>query len=207
MNESNVKCVHLDQVVPYGLGDLAAEESRAFERHLETCPDCRREWERFPESVEPLLAAAPRAEPPAHLLDDLMARVRGKRPAEGLSVQPWRRWSSNAPASGLLFVGAAESAWEPTSIPGIESRRLFADPASDRTTMLVRMAPGTAYPGHRHAGFEECYVLEGDLTVGERVMRTGDYQYAPPGTVHPVQSTEGGCVLLLSSSLSDEMVG
>jgi quercetin dioxygenase-like cupin family protein len=70
--------------------------------------------------------------------------------------------------------------------------------------MLVRMAPGTSFPAHVHNGPEECFVLQGDLTIGPATMATGDYQYAPPGSSHPVQSTRGGCVLLLTSSLSDE---
>ena len=66
------------------------------------------------------------------------------------------------------------------------------------------MAPGTSYPGHRHAGVEECYVLEGDLRVGDLVMRAGDYQRAAIGSVHGVQSTEGGCLLLVLMSDRDE---
>ena len=74
-------------------------------------------------------------------------------------------------------------------------------------TMLIRMAPGTAYPAHRHGGAEECYVLEGDLHVGDDiVMHAGDYQRAEAGSTHPVQSTRGGCLLLLTSSLRDELV-
>jgi quercetin dioxygenase-like cupin family protein len=71
--------------------------------------------------------------------------------------------------------------------------------------MLVRMAPGSEYPGHRHAGAEECYVLQGDIWVGDVHMRRGDYQRAPAGSRHPVQTTDEGCVLLLVSSLSDEI--
>ena len=29
--------------------------------------------------------------------------------------------------------------------------------------MLVRLAPGAAYPPHRHAGVEELHLLEGEL--------------------------------------------
>jgi len=37
-------------------------------------------------------------------------------------------------------------------------------------------------------------------------MRAGDYQRAETGSTHPVQSTRGGCLLLLTSSLRDELV-
>jgi hypothetical protein len=48
-------------------------------------------------------------------------------------------------------------------------------------------------------------VLQGDIWVGDVHMRRGDYQRAPAGRRHPVQTTDEGCVLLLVSSLSDEI--
>ena len=105
----------------------------------------------------------------------------------------------------LAFV-AAEGPWEATAVPGIEARKLFVDEPNDRVTMLVRMAPGAAYPSHRHAGPEECYVLQGDLRTGDVVQHAGEYQRAAMGSVHPSQSTEGGCVLLIVSSLHDTLL-
>ena len=87
------------------------------------------------------------------------------------------------------------------------ARRLFVDDTSGRVTMMVRMAAGTSYPSHRHGGFEECFVLEGDLQVGSEMLHAGDYQRASAGSVHGVQSTERGCLLLLSSSPGDELLG
>jgi len=78
---------------------------------------------------------------------------------------------------------------------------------AQRDAMLVRMAPGTSYPRHVHAGPEECFVLEGDLAVGDGLrLVAGDYQRMESGSRHPDQSTEGGCLLLLISSLNDELV-
>lgn len=74
-------------------------------------------------------------------------------------------------------------------------------------TFLARMAPGSSYPSHRHGGPEECYVLKGDLDVGHRKMRAGDFERAEPGSVHARETTEEGCLLLIVSSLRDEMLG
>jgi anti-sigma factor ChrR (cupin superfamily) len=68
------------------------------------------------------------------------------------------------------------------------------------------MDAGSSYPRHVHNGAEECLVLEGDIRMGDAVLHAGDYQYAPPDTLHGVQSTEKGCLLLITSSLSDELV-
>jgi anti-sigma factor ChrR (cupin superfamily) len=73
--------------------------------------------------------------------------------------------------------------------------------------MLVRMDPGSSYPGHLHAGVEECFVLEGELRVGEEVLRRGDYQRADEGSEHGIQWTEKGCLLLIVSSQDDELTG
>src|SRR4029077_15255305 len=110
--------------------------------------------------------------------------------------------------AGFAPLAAAATPFEPTSIEGIDVRRLFVDEGADRVTMLIRMAPGTAYPAHRHGGVEECFVLEGDLEIGEEFeMNAGDYQRMDGGSAHPLQSTRGGCLLLLSSSRHDELLG
>jgi anti-sigma factor ChrR (cupin superfamily) len=119
-------------------------------------------------------------------------------------VDPWKTWTPDPAGARPLIVRSSESAWEPTSVPGIQAKRLAVDVEHDRVTMLVRMAPGSAFPGHRHAGAEECYVLSGDLRFDEQVMRAGDYQLCPAGSSHSVQSTVEGCLLLLVSSRHDE---
>jgi quercetin dioxygenase-like cupin family protein len=42
--------------------------------------------------------------------------------------------------------------------------------------------------------------------VGDLVLRTGDYQCVPAGSVHGVQSTASGCLLLIVSSMHDELI-
>lgn len=66
--------------------------------------------------------------------------------------------------------------------------------------------PGTAYPCHVHDGPEECYVHRGELCVAGETLRAGDYQRAAPGSLYVVQSTENGCLLLIVSSMTDELV-
>lgn len=125
--------------------------------------------------------------------------------------RPWRV-AERAPelaVQGLTTVHAGahgHDGFELTGIEGIETRTLFVDSARRRASMMVRMAPGTAYPAHRHAALEECFVVEGDLRVGERLLRAGDYQVAAQDSVHAVQSTEKGCLLFVVSSQDDELV-
>ncbi|HVR73044.1 MAG TPA: cupin domain-containing protein [Planctomycetota bacterium] len=110
------------------------------------------------------------------------------------------------PHSQITLRRAGEGDWEPTAAPGVSVKPLHVDSARRYVTMLVRMEPGSAYPDHLHAGAEECYVLQGDLRVGDETLRAGDYQHAPAGSEHEIQSTREGCLLLIVSSQDDKLV-
>ena len=144
--------------------------------------------------------AAPPVAPPPRVRERLVELV--SREAQ----QPWRQWQGEA-GPAVQVVRGDEGPWLPAGAAGVSTRRLFVDAAADRVTMLIRMAPGSSYPRHRHGGAEECFVLEGDLHVGGTVMRAGDYQRADASTVHEVQSTDRGCLLLIHSSQHDEILG
>jgi anti-sigma factor ChrR (cupin superfamily) len=194
-----------DRATVYVLESMAAHEIPDYEAHLAVCATCRSEVRALRDVFRGIAALAPAAVPHPALKSRLLDRIRAEQPA-GAAVQSWRSWKPDRIAGGLTFVGADEGDWARTGVAGVEARRLFVDEKNDRVTMLVRMAAGTAYPSHRHAGFEECYVLEGDLLVGSRRMRAGDYQRAEGGSVHGVQSTEGGCLLFIVSSMHDELL-
>ncbi len=121
-------------------------------------------------------------------------------------VQLWKSWASTQAPADLLIQRKEVGAWEQTGVAGVEVKQLFVDQARNYVTMLVRMAPGASYPSHRHGGFEECYVLEGDLAVGDTVLFSGDYQRAEGGSVHGLQSTQNGCLLFIVSSQYDELL-
>ena len=205
---SSGTCNWVEQAAPYSLGELGAGEEEAFERHLKACAICQEQLVGIEGALEALALSAPEVEPPAHLWPRLEQRIQGQSRsprATGSPVpgEPWQLWAAD-PAGSSVLVNSDQGAWEATSIEGIQARKLFVDAENDRVTMLVRMRAGTAFPGHRHAGPEECYVLSGDLRFDEHVMRAGDYQFCPAGSSHSIQSTAEGCLLLLVSSQHDE---
>ena len=61
---------------------------------------------------------------------------------------------------------------------------LYFEPETGSRTALVRLAPNTAFPPHRHRGIEDVYMLEGEMWVGEVQMRPGDYCRTPEGSDH-----------------------
>lgn len=197
----------------YLAGALTPKEAEDVEqRLLEGDDELRAAVLDLDPAARALFESSPSTPVPPDVRDALLAKVAKLAESSSDSIeytpsnpQVWKQWDDDTADISLLIRRAGDAAWEPTGIDGIESRPLFVDRERDQTTMMVRMAPGTAYPRHLHAGPEECFVLEGDLRVGNEVLRAGDYQRAAAGSHHPVQSTEGGCLLLLVSSLSDEL--
>jgi len=202
----------------HAAGALPPEEARAFEEHALSCASCAAELAALRETAARLaMAAAKDAPEPA---PGLKERVLDRIGAQGSAAperkttpdpdtQVWKRWSreTGEGSEGFHILRAGEGPWEPTARPGVHVKPLSVDPARRYVTMLVRMDPGSSYPGHLHAGVEECFVLEGELRVGEEVLRRGDYQRAEEGSEHGVQWTEKGCLLLIVSSQDDELTG
>ncbi len=187
-----------DRALEFVLRNMPAQESERYARHLDECPQCRREVADSTRVVGELSQAVPESTPSPAVWQEIRRRIHAK-------AQPWKTWKADS-ASGLTFVPSDAGDWEETDVEGISVRRLFVDRARESVTMLVRMKPGSSYPRHRHNGPEECFVLEGDLEVGGTRMRAGDYQRAEVGSLHAVQSTEDGCLLLIVSSLGDELI-
>ena len=94
-----------------------------------------------------------------------------------------------------------QKAWQPLiengkHYEGISVISLHHDLAKGRsTTILLKFEPGAGYPYHDHPGGEEIFVLQGEATLEEVTLSTGDYLYTPPGFKHSVTS-KTGCVLL-----------
>ncbi len=169
------------------------------------CDECHAELERLGVVVTSLSEAIPPVTPPSHIRETLLQRIDG---TSGSKESPLRRHLNvaSAAAPGLFVSRAAEGEWKPTDVPGVSLRVLFVDTPRNEFTALVRMTPGSAYPRHVHSGAEQCLVLEGDLHVEDDVFGPGDYQRSEVGSLHGIQRTERGCLLLITSSLTDEFV-
>jgi anti-sigma factor ChrR (cupin superfamily) len=194
----------------YTAGALDPAECTAFEEHLAAgCARCTAELKHLAPASAALTACIPNETPNPAIRDALLRRVAADSAAAGSAAesasQVWRNWHGDDLQEGLFVLRAAQGAWEETGVPGVRVRRLFVDRERDQMTCLVRMDPGTAYPGHIHRGPEECLVLEGDLRIGDDVLRAGDYQRAALGSRHGVEATQNGCLLFIVTSLSDEI--
>ncbi len=202
-----------EQAFAFAVGSLSEVEAKAYRRHIAGCAVCRSEERSARSLAADLAVSAPRVTPPRSIRERLLERVfapaqGAKATPEPTPVQTWKTWAGAATGAGappFAYAFAADAVWEPTGVDGVKVRRLFVDAESDRVAMLIRMAPGTSYPGHLHAGPEDCFVVEGDLYAHDFSLTAGDYRRASRGATDPVQSTRGGCLLFIVSSLHDEL--
>jgi anti-sigma factor ChrR (cupin superfamily) len=195
----------------FAAGALTQDQLAAFEAHLAAgCDACQAELNEARWVTTKLWRAVGPVVPDPKIRHALLARIAAK-PEAVPSPSPLRervldKMYSEVSSSSMLFNKASEASWERTAVEGVAIRTLFVDPENNQFTALVRMEPGASYPRHVHGGPEQCFVLEGDLRVGDEVLHAGDYQRAPTGSCHGVQSTEQGCLLLITSSLTDQFV-
>jgi anti-sigma factor ChrR (cupin superfamily) len=124
--------------------------------------------------------------PPASLWERLSERIAAETGGESLPSPP--RW--------------AEPEWREAA-PGISCKLLATDTERHRVSMLVRLAPGTAYPPHRHAVVEELHLLHGELMIGDRRLYPGDYNRAEVGSTDYRVWSDTGCTCVLLTSLDD----
>ena len=202
----------------HALGALSPDEaSAAQELLLGGSFVCAAELKAYQELLSRISRAVATGapDPPPEVKQKLMDQIEAKSESENSQsedsaehIQVWKSWPEEASsgAPGLVVRRAAEGAWQKTAVPGVSVKSLFVDSIRHYVTMLVKMDAGVSYPGHLHDAAEECYVLDGDLQVGDQFLRKGDYQRAEAGSKHGVQSTREGCILLVLSSQNDELL-
>jgi anti-sigma factor ChrR (cupin superfamily) len=180
-------CEHSGRLGEYALQALPVAERAAFEAHVEGCRECREELA----AMQPVIDAL--AEWPTDVL----------RPSTPL----WGRLAKRIAPDSVAEAApdghwAGEPEWKQVA-PGISCKVLATDAANERVSMLVRLAPNTAYPAHEHAGVEELHLLAGELWIDDRKLHAGDYNRAEPGTGDTRVWSETGCTCVLVTSFRD----
>jgi anti-sigma factor ChrR (cupin superfamily) len=72
---------------------------------------------------------------------------------------------------------------------------LMRDDQRGQVAAFVKFPPGYVEPAHEHVTSHCVVVMEGEQHVGGKVLKKGDFHYAPPNTVHgPFEYPVGGIV-------------
>ena len=93
-------------------------------------------------------------------------------------------------ASGLMLYGAtAQQGIKRTDL----QRHDLSAPGREAIQVRVDIAPGVAFPNHRHPGEEIIYVLEGSLQYDVEgkppvTLKPGDVLFIPAGTIHAAKN-------------------
>ena len=181
---------HLDLVFLLALQALPARETASVEAQISSCEDCRQEIETLLPIVQSFVGWS----------TDVL------RPAESL----WGRLAQRIAGETAMppFVPPLEAPVKPEweeAAPGIHVKILATNSGNDSVSMLVRLDPGTDYPGHTHAGIEELHLLHGILKVNAKTLYPGDFIHSEAGSIDHRVWSETGCTCFLVTSTKDTL--
>lgn len=187
---SEARCERSETLPEYALRAIPAGEAASLEGHAAGCTQCRRELAQLRHVVDALASwGTDVVRPPQAVRRRLAHRsaveTGDERILASARAQPNPPWSQVA--------------------PGIQVKMLSTDSHTDRVSMLVRLAPGFAYPSHRHAGVEELHLLDGELWIDGRQLAPGDYNRAAPGSDDHIVWSGTGCTCVLITSVKDTL--
>ncbi|MEG4407107.1 cupin domain-containing protein [Microcoleus sp. MON2_D5] len=187
--------------------DILDESERgAFAEKLKESAELKSELA----ALESTIAAIAYTAPPVPVAPDLKNRLfqriaeQQPTPTESVNLKPivTSPTENNTPS---LIVRSHDVKWKSYGVPGVSFGKLYIDKKKRELTCLMRLEPGVTFPLHRHAASEEVLVLEGDLIVEGEICHQGDYIRSLPGSTHS-PLTQGGCLLLMKTSLENEML-
>jgi anti-sigma-K factor RskA len=157
----------------YLLDALDGRERRAFERHLRSCDECRREVERLRAAADVLPGSVEQIEPPARLKAALMAEI---EPSRARKRRPLLRPVLVAAAVGLLIgIGVSQ-------LGGDDPRTIAAtvDEAMPRAGGTLRVSDGSAtlrlhdMPDLGTRRVYQVWLQHGDELVPARTFEVGE---------------------------------
>lgn len=182
---------HQDLLHSYALRVLPSGEMSIAEAQIAACAECLQELETLRPVVQSFISW------PTDIL----------RPSSSLWERLAKRIADESGQEPLLSPprSTAQTEWEEAA-PGISVKLLATDIEKDRVSMLVRLAPGTDYPPHRHAGVEELHLLHGELMIDNAKLYPGDYIRAKADSVDHRVWSETGCTCVLLTSTKDAIL-
>lgn len=187
------------------LDTMDESESRALKEKLQESPQLETELDAVEAAVAAIAYTAPPVPVSPNLKHRLFQRIAelAPTPTEEVNSQPVIAATENNTPS--VIVRSQNVKWRKYIVSGISFANLYLDKEKREFTCLMRLEPGIKFPLHRHTGVEEVFMLEGDLEVEGEVCYQGDYIRSFPNSIHaPV--TRGGCLLLVKSSIDNEML-
>ena len=191
-----------EQASLYALGTLSEAEARAFETELRGQPELAELVRSLQRAADLLVLAAPVVSPPPTLRDKMLRRIDALA-----ATKPAADKALPDALAGLRFLNSADQKpWKPLPVPGTYIKLLSLDSERGYAVLLGKLDPGARYPAHVNAGPEDFFILTGDLVIGERKLRAGDFHHADKGSQHEENYSVEGCTLLAVLTTDDPLV-
>src|SRR5687767_8465998 len=157
----DTKLDHHSRALDFALGRLTEPAETDFIRDMESNPELREEYDHVMNGI-------------ANIAEGFAQAMPAPRRALKNKVLEYAIGKESTPSESSPHVIRAEAGdWQDSGLAGITMKVLYEDQASQRQTVMVRIAAGVQYPRHRHVGTEECLVLEGDLHMDEIELGPG----------------------------------
>lgn len=177
----------LDLAEIYALGALDGDDLAAVQAHLSAgCVQCQAKVSEASATLAAMPGDQQMLTPPAAVKTRIFAEIDRDKP-------------------GLSFILADQGAWMEIA-PGVRAKMLNMDSDRQRVTALVRMDPGSRYDNHHHTRTEELVIIEGSCYCGGKLLQKGDYHRAEAGSIHLDTYTDHGSLMLIITSVQNEML-
>ncbi len=201
-----------EQASAYVIGAMTADEQRTFEAALRDDAELLELVRSLQRTAGLVAQALPQARLPGGLKKKVLAKIDEKKvgravlsPPSGAVGTP--RPTTTALMSGLRFLeSAAQTGWKQLPVPGAFIKLLSIEKERGYAVLLGKIEAGARYPAHENVGPEDFYILSGDLVVGDRKLKAGDFHHADEGSKHEVNYSVEGCTLLAVLTTDDPLV-
>jgi hypothetical protein len=110
--------------------------------------------------------------------------------------------ASGAGRGFVGFINQQDLPWEEFrvkgGVSGLKAKRLSRDPKTGAVSLLLYYPPDwrSRADSHYYTADEEIFVLEGDLTIGQRTLTDRCYSFIPAGMAHGPIGSKSGCLAL-----------
>ncbi|MEK6571285.1 MAG: cupin domain-containing protein [Bacteroidota bacterium] len=197
-----MKSEHIDELAALNsVGALDGEDLKEFQRLSAAGSDELKKSVATYEAVAGLLPLSSRLRIQSQGLKEKIMRHVRQSLAQDQSREGYAPSTSGKGSFSSLYVNEVE--WVTHPVDGVRFKQLSLNTERGYATLLFKLAAGVRFPGHHHSGSEECYVVEGDLHIGNIVLGPGDFHHAEAGSDHGESFTEQGCTLLLVVAAED----
>lgn len=134
------------------------------------------------------------------VLAPMLAAVKPVEASADLATRIWDRIGEQLPQPRVESLRADEGDWRRLA-DRVWLKILVRDAETGIASFVVRYEPGSRVEKHPQAGPEHCFLVSGDLRIGDFQMAPGDFQFVEAGIEHGPLVSNGGALVFVHGLL------